>query len=188
LDEALQRADANPNGSWSGVNPTRMQMNTQSGVNAQELSGLATGMYPATMRNRLLGIAGLGALALAGGALAVMALGQPEEKVKEIRVIEAPEGADAASDQVPAAGNKADQNTEKAPDDSVIALDALPEEGEEDAKKSGTSSPSKTTSPKASATTAKKPPSSAPKPAAVPESTPKPAASPSGNWKFDAGF
>lgn len=190
LDEAIQRADANPTGSWSGVSPARMQMNTVSGVNAQELSGLATGMYPVSMRNRILGVVGLGALALAGGALAVMALGKPENTTKEIRVIEAPEPVAPSDGASPVSADGAKEATDKAPEEAAIALDALPEEGAEEAtKKGGTTTPSRSTPTKTTrATTTKRTPSPAPAPATAPESAPKPAPRPNSNWKFDAGF
>lgn len=190
LNEALARADANPSGSWSGVGPPRNQMNTVSGVNTNthDLSGLATSMYQQSMRNRLFGIMGLGALALAGGALAVMALGSGGDKdAKQVRVIEVTESAQATE-----AAAKDTKSAERA-EVTAIDPDDLPEEGAEakaqEKKPVAEAAPAPAPrTPKASPpkTTAKAAPvkAPAPKPVTAPESAPKP----SGNWKMDAGF
>lgn len=185
LDEAIARADANPTESWTGAGVPRMQMNTVSGVNTQELSGLATGMYPQTMKNRLLGAVGLAALALTGGALAVMVLGRGET-VKEVRVIEAPEPV------VDTAKEGSNPDPDPSVQDEAVALDSLPEESPEDTAKKKTPNGAPTSgtksAPSPATAAAKKAPAPAAKPVAVPASAPKPAPSPGANWKFDAGF
>jgi serine/threonine-protein kinase len=192
LDEAIVRADANPNGTWSGVNPPRAQMNTISGTNTQELSGLATGMHPQTMRNRILGAAGLVALAVSGGVLAVTVLdrGADEDKEpREIRVIEAPETKkEGALPELPTLPSAKDTDSGASPTDAtVIDPDALPEEesGEEDEEPEAKPK----AAPSASASKpAWRPPTNKPAAAATPKPAPKPAPKPSGNWKMDAGF
>lgn len=192
LDEALVRADANPSGSWSGSGSgtTRVQMTT-SGTGTQELSGLASGMHRQTLKNRILGAAGLIALALSGGALAVMVLDRGDEQPQEVRVIEAPEIAtDAATTPVKTPEKKKPASGES----DAIGLDALPEEEEDPSgtKKDKTTEGSTGTPPSSSAQTTPprtpgqewRPPP--PAPVAAPPS--KPAAKPSSNWKMDAGF
>ena len=189
LDEALARADANPNGNWSGSGSgSRIQMSTISGTGTQELSGLASGIHRQTLKNRLLGAAGLVALALSGGALAVMVLDRGDEAPETLRVIEAPEVSASASappkvqEKKPAPGESGD----------AIGLDALPEEEEDPSGTKKSAKSEKTASetpaatpiaPKATGQEWRPPP---PAPVAVPPS--KPAAKPSGNWKMDAGF
>lgn len=189
LDEALARADANPNGNWSGSGSgSRIQMSTISGTGTQELSGLASGIHRQTLKNRLLGAAGLVALALSGGALAVMVLDRGDEAPETLRVIEAPEVSASASappkvqEKKPAPGESGD----------AIGLDALPEEEEDPSgtkksaksEKTAAETPAATPiAPKATGQEWRPPP---PAPVAVPPS--KPAAKPSGNWKMDAGF
>ncbi len=192
LDEALARADANPNGNWpSGPGTGRIQMSTISGTGTQELSGLASGVHKQTLRNRLFGAAGLVGLAISGGALAVMVLDRNEPPQPEIRIIEAPEApAERSSSDRPAV-EKGDTDKELA----AIELDALPEEGESEsgAKKDGaagkgdsakTDASSGAAIPKPTGQEWRPPP---PKPVAAPTS-PKPAPKPSSNWKMDAGF
>lgn len=192
LDEALARADANPNGNWTGSTGTgRIQMNTISGTGTQELSGLASGVHAQTLRNRLLGAAGLVGLAISGGALAVMVLDRNDAPPQEIRVIEAPEAATPET-----TGERSVEKKDKKEQDlAAIELDALPEEGEseesskKDKTKTGDDSAqsSATTSAPAPRPTGQEWRPPPPKPVAAP-TNPKPPPKPSSNWKMDAGF
>jgi serine/threonine protein kinase len=196
LDEALARADANPNGNWttSGSVATRLQMSTISGTGTQELSGLASGIHPQTLKNRILGAAGLVALAVSGGALAVMVLDRGDDPPQEVRIIEAPDVKTGPAATTPSADKK--EGVKSATGDAV-GLDSLPEEDEtaekkaDDSKeKSATekadlepSSNATTVAPKGTGQEWRPPP---PTPVAAPAT--KPAAKPSGDWKMDAGF
>lgn len=191
LEEALARADANPNENWSGSGSgtTRLPISTVGGTGTQELSGLAMGMHRPTLKNRLLGAVGLVALALSGGALAVMVLDRGSEEPQEVRVIEVPEVAtDAAKAPAKIVEKKKSATGEPS---EAIGLDALPEEDDspnrpkknEDSDEDATDTASPAVAPKATGQEWRPPP---PAPVAVPAS--KPAAKPSGNWKMDAGF
>jgi len=167
LDEALERADAALEAGFVDATQSRVQMNTGVGV---ELSGIGTGMHPQTTRNRIFGAAGLVALAVSGGAMAMMVL-KKNDPPRQVQVIQAP-------DPVPA------EPEVKEKDPAAIDLSNLPEEvaGEEDP-------PPKKVEEDA-------PPAVAPRPAPTdhvaprptPRPTPAPTPKPARDWKHDAGF
>jgi len=109
IDEAIARADANPNQTYPGQGMAGMDLQSQTGrvtmntlSGTHELSGVATGMHPQTMRNRLVGAAGLIALAVSGGVLATTLMNRGSNEPQEIRVIEAPDPPAAAEPEAPA--------------------------------------------------------------------------------------
>jgi serine/threonine-protein kinase len=193
LDEALARADANPNGNWTGSGSGgRMQMSTISGTGTQELSGLASGIHRQTLKNRLLGAAGLVALAVSGGALAVMVLDRGDnEAPREIQVIEAPEAVKSGAPATPAEKTKSD--AAKTKDLGAIGLDALPEEEDPTAtprKKAADDQAAGKTAPVLPKPTGQewRPPPNSPITPPAPKTAPKTAPKADGNWKMDAGF
>ncbi|MCH2108553.1 MAG: serine/threonine protein kinase [Polyangiaceae bacterium] len=87
IDVAIQEANqAAEEGVWpanKGATPNRASLTSMSG---QELSQIQTGIH-GLARNRIFGILGLGALAVAGGVLATVMI-KGNQKTTEIRVIE----------------------------------------------------------------------------------------------------
>jgi serine/threonine-protein kinase len=171
LDEALERADAALEAGFIDATQSRVQINT--GVGG-ELSGIGTGMHPQTTRNRIFGAAGLVALAISGGAMAMMVL-KKNDPPQQIQVIQAPEAVTAP------------ETKEKDP--AVIDLSNLPEEGlgeEEPLPKKPTAKDGETPEPEVATEPA--PTDRAPRPTHRPTPTPAPAPKPSRDWKHDAGF
>ncbi len=170
LEEAIERADASPNGTWSGVDISQGRAPLNSLMSNPELSGVGTGLHPHANRNRLLGVAGLVALAVSGGALATMMLNRGAPPARVIRMIEAKE--------VP---------VESEEEGTIVALDSLPEENspEDDEEANADEQQEKAeiqTKAKVRQTSRKVAPQ------ATKEPVKPPAPAPSSNWKTDAGF
>ncbi len=179
LDEALARADANP-----GVYDPLLMRPTMGTLGTGELSGLATGVHPQTMRNRVLGAAGLIALALSGGALATMVLSKNQPVApREIRIVETP--SESSSNTADSSGpEKEGQPNGPEADGALLDVDSLPEVAEGSGTKKP-ASPSTSKTPPPSGAAAKSPSTTGTSPSTT---APKPTPKPSGNWKMDSGF
>lgn len=177
IDEAIARAEASPSGAWAGMDLTGAGGVRPSVTTTHDISGVTAGMDRRVMRSRILGAAGMVALAISGGVLAAVILSRGNEKTADIRVLEAPEPA--ASSQT---GD--DKTGSASPEATEITLDQLPEEevsktrgaarGNDDETDTTTASDPETT-PRANVGSANQKPAPA---------TPKP----SNDWKYDAGF
>lgn len=188
IDDAIAHADANPNQTFPGNPMGSMDMQSQTGrvtmntlTGTQELSGVATGMHPQTMRNRVIGAAGLIALAVSGGVLATTIMNQGAGEPREIRVIEAPEPPPVAAKSNPEEETKAEAPS----GEDAIDMDSLPEE-EPVPDETSDAKTVPTTEVTTKTAAAKSAPVRAPKP--KPKAQPKAAPKPAGSWKFDAGF
>lgn len=187
IEEAITKADANPQGGWTGVDGTeaRVPMGTLSGTH--DLSGVATGMHPHTARNRLLGVAGLAALAISGGVLVSTVLSRSTPEANTLapppvpQVVELPVAAPVPKIEKMDSETRADS---KNTDNEGLDLGTLPEEEEQPALDKKTADETK---PPPSAA-APAPRTLQPRPT-VPKKRPAPAPKPSSeSWKFDAGF
>jgi len=185
IDEAIARAEASPSGAWSGIELTNG--GRASVTTTQELSGVTAGLNRQVLRSRILGAAGMVALAISGGVLAAVILSRGNEKAAEIRVIEAPEAATEHADDKP------EVSSAKVPDDQ-ITLDQLPEEDAVKIKPQGPDSNVATDNaepdPDNSAAEADNT-QATPRPntgSTNQKPAPSPSPKPSTNWKYDAGF
>ncbi len=163
IDEAIAKAEASPSGAWSGLdtNTGRISITT-----TPDLSGVTAAHDKQVMRNRLIGAAGLVALAISGGVLAAVMMSGGQDSQMEPRVVEAPDPVES-NDQV---SDQADVGQEKTTEKKKgVSLEQLPEE----------ETHSETTTDRAPA------PSVTP---SAPRPQPKPTPKPKDSWKYDAGF
>jgi len=166
IDEAIVRADASPSASWMANELTGGRTSV---TTTPDLSGVTAAMDKQVLRNRLIGAAGLVALAISGGVLAAVMLSRDPEPSPDLRMLDAPDPpANTPADKTGAdAGHPDTDNSNK------VTLDQLPT-GETNPDAAGQGDE---TTPKADKDL---PPKLPPKPAAAPK--------PADSWKYDAGF
>lgn len=188
IDEATAQVEA---GALQGIwppNETQSQVTNRrslgSMTNSQELSGLPTGLYASGAKNRWIGIAGLGALAISGG---VLANAVTDRSTPEVRVVAPPvpppvvsvaPAESAAIAESPAIAERAAVVDPSSRKEEPLALDSLPRAAE-----SPKSEGSPSTGSKASTTTSG---NTAPPARTAPKDAP--AKKKSNDFKMDAGF
>ncbi len=122
IDDAIAAAEANPNGTWSGVDITGSRITITA---PNELSGVGSGMHRHARRNKIIGIVGLAALLFSGGLLATTLLTRNAIQDERLRMIDMPDAPDSPEVSPP---NRIEPPTpsEMGPG-TVVDPDALPE-------------------------------------------------------------
>lgn len=174
IDDAIAAAEANPNGTWSGVDITGSRITITA---PHELSGVGSGMHPHTRRNRLLGIAGLAALVFSGGLLTTTFLTRSAMDDAQLRVIEAPDPPQDTELPAPPK-DESGPGTVIDPDALPEATPSLPKE-EPDSKDNSRASERERPSSTPSTSPARPPASSQPKPKPKEQTD---------AWKYESGL
>lgn len=128
IEDAIIRADsAIESGVWSGTDMASGVQGRQSTptTGSFELTGVPRGLHPLVFRNRLLGIAGLVALAVVGSVLTTLVLSEGAP-APELRMLEAPEPPPEA----PSTAARAETETVA----SLSELEEVPDPSESGAK------------------------------------------------------
>lgn len=122
IDDAIAAAEANPNGTWSGVDITGSRITITA---PNELSGVGSGMHRHARRNKIIGVVGLAALLFSGGLLATTLLTRSAIQDERLRMIDMPDAPDSPEVSPP---NRVEPRTpsEMGPG-TVVDPDALPE-------------------------------------------------------------
>lgn len=77
IDEAIARVEANPTGTWPGIDGSGSRVTIHPQFGTQELSGVGSGLHPQAARNRIIGVLGLAALVFSGVLLAMTVINRP---------------------------------------------------------------------------------------------------------------
>ncbi len=178
IDEAIAKADASPTENWPGHETTN---GGRISVTTPDLSGVTGALNQQAKRNRLIGAAGLAALAISGGILTVTFINPTQDQVAKPEIKELPEPVeDTPSAELP---------TTEAPDNNDqagVALDDLPEEAQPPRQPTPSATQEGTDTPAEDKT---EDPATDEGPTQAPASpSPKPTAKPKDSWKYDAGF
>jgi serine/threonine-protein kinase len=188
IEEAIIRADtAVESGVWTGTDSTSgvTGRSASTGSGSFEITGVPAGLHRQVVRNRILGVIGLLALAIGGSVLTTMALQTPEPPA-ELRVLEAPEPP-APGDFIPGAPGAGPSELEATEDGE--GADASNSEGSDATDSSEEladgSSSSKKKSKNVAVGSKRKPAPSGTK-ASSPKTTPSPGRSE--DWRLESGL